>query len=243
MSSTGGVLDEFVKSPVFAQLGSLVPLAMFVGTRVSQSLRTRLVEPDVLVQVFSTSGAQAVAEKIPQSIQELRLDFSGRNVGDDAALLVAEKRPGRLRRLNWDFLFCDVSEAGLGAVAEKFNALEHLSMVFRACDIGDAGARAVAEGLPETLTYLILEFVQYAASAMASGTRVASRTAKRADPMCSRQVGARFPGDTAVRSGGWSETGVLGLAREVEVERGSDLYCSRAVGCSGNVASDDGVSH
>ncbi|CAE8608646.1 unnamed protein product [Polarella glacialis] len=108
------------------------------------------------------SNLAALAEKLPISLHQLRLDFElCKQISDAGVAALAEKLPISLQQLRLDFTTCSqISDAGVAALAGRLSiSLQQLQLNFRGCQISDAGVAALAEKLPISLQQLHLDFV------------------------------------------------------------------------------------
>ncbi|CAE8589670.1 unnamed protein product [Polarella glacialis] len=121
------------------------------------------------------SNLAALAEKLPISLHQLRLDFTdnGRlegldftdsgcsQISDAGVAALAGRLPISLQQLQLYFVMCEqISDAGVAALAEKLPiSLHQLQLEFHGCQqISDAAVAALAEKLPISLHQLELNF-------------------------------------------------------------------------------------
>ncbi|CAE8708184.1 unnamed protein product [Polarella glacialis] len=113
-------------------------------------------------ELVADSNLAALAEKLPISLKQLRLDFRDcSQIRDADVAALAEQLPIGLQQLQLDFDSCSqISDAGVAALAEKLPiGLQQLSLDFSECSqISDAGVAALAEKLPIGLQQLQLDF-------------------------------------------------------------------------------------
>ncbi|CAE8723893.1 unnamed protein product, partial [Polarella glacialis] len=108
------------------------------------------------------SNLAALAEKLPISLHQLRLDFTTcSQISDAGVAALAGRLSISLQQLQLNFRGCrQISDAGVAALAEKLPiSLQQLQLYFVRCEqISDAGVAALAEKLPISLHQLQLIF-------------------------------------------------------------------------------------
>jgi len=98
---------------------------------------------------------RSLASAFPNSLRDLRLDISCRDVGDDGASLLAANMPKGLERLTLCLRDWRFSAVGLRMLATAIpQSVRQLKLVFSGSCIGAHGARALASHLPTGLARL-----------------------------------------------------------------------------------------
>jgi len=152
-------LDLRVLMPAQGGMPAQLPqgLASVMGSSQLLSLHLRL-----MGWALTLSSLKVVVSALPQSLQDLRLDTTGRSIGDEGAKLLSSALPHRLSDLALCLRGWQIMDEGLAALSEaisKSSGLRRLMLTLPGSQASSQGLNTLSSSLPvATLEVLNLAF-------------------------------------------------------------------------------------